>query len=394
MTSCDWLFTCFGRSLDCFCLCMMCLIKYTMNVCRLARYEAGCAKKNQDVLFFKQRGQEIYFRVYEGLLKVDNNLDNYTRTFTSAVLWCIEIPSDESLLSLCLLQGTFSLKEPTGLSKQPIRTRYLGHVTDYQPVRDPYFLIRDATTEVEEGLGPYMFDATVVAECLKQQGTNVERLSDPYHYKIVIGCLLVSVGAMTMRKSGGARLLAANDLSAPTVLSSAAPREGESAFPLPTLSDWPIIKSILREFQINPSFFRADDNTVGALRSFAAKSRAPPLLRIQQTKQTTSLSLTSHYLLRITLSQSLLTACQGINQELTETSKQPIKTRYLGHVTGYQPIRDEYFLIRSVPVSSTEAVNFIPLYKDTPIYFHCQSIGLTCSHTTCENCGQSIALTE
>eukprot|EP00116_Pleurobrachia_bachei_P003680 sb/3463942/ len=36
-------------------------------------------------------------------------------------------------------------------------------------------------------------------------------------------------------------------------------------------------------------------------------------------------------------------------EEPIETSKQPIKTRYLGHVTGYQPIRDEYFLIRSVP---------------------------------------------
>eukprot|EP00116_Pleurobrachia_bachei_P015765 sb/3476027/ len=36
-------------------------------------------------------------------------------------------------------------------------------------------------------------------------------------------------------------------------------------------------------------------------------------------------------------------------QEPTETSKQPIRTRYLGHVTGYQPIRDQYFLIRSVP---------------------------------------------
>ena len=28
--------------------------------------------------------------------------------------------------------------------------------------------------------------------------------------------------------------------------------------------------------------------------------------------------------------------------------KQPIRTRYLGLVTGYQPIRDQYFLIRSV----------------------------------------------
>eukprot|EP00116_Pleurobrachia_bachei_P014327 sb/3474589/ len=33
-------------------------------------------------------------------------------------------------------------------------------------------------------------------------------------------------------------------------------------------------------------------------------------------------------------------------QELTETSKQPIITRYLGHVTSYQPIIDQYFLIR------------------------------------------------
>eukprot|EP00116_Pleurobrachia_bachei_P009468 sb/3469730/ len=29
--------------------------------------------------------------------------------------------------------------------------------------------------------------------------------------------------------------------------------------------------------------------------------------------------------------------------------KQPIRTRYLGHVNGYQPIRNQYFLIRSVP---------------------------------------------
>eukprot|EP00116_Pleurobrachia_bachei_P015588 sb/3475850/ len=40
-------------------------------------------------------------------------------------------------------------------------------------------------------------------------------------------------------------------------------------------------------------------------------------------------------------------------QEPTETSKQPIRTRYLGHVTGCQPIRDQYFLIRSVPASRT-----------------------------------------
>eukprot|EP00116_Pleurobrachia_bachei_P008340 sb/3468602/ len=35
-------------------------------------------------------------------------------------------------------------------------------------------------------------------------------------------------------------------------------------------------------------------------------------------------------------------------EEPTDTSKQPIRTLYSGHVTGYQPIRDQYFLIRSV----------------------------------------------
>eukprot|EP00116_Pleurobrachia_bachei_P008489 sb/3468751/ len=39
----------------------------------------------------------------------------------------------------------------------------------------------------------------------------------------------------------------------------------------------------------------------------------------------------------------------NISLEPTETSKQPIRTRYLGHVTSYQPIRDQYFLIWSVP---------------------------------------------
>eukprot|EP00116_Pleurobrachia_bachei_P017387 sb/3477649/ len=39
-------------------------------------------------------------------------------------------------------------------------------------------------------------------------------------------------------------------------------------------------------------------------------------------------------------------------QEPTETSKQPIRTRYLSHVTSYQPIRDQNFLIRSVPLLS------------------------------------------
>ena len=38
-----------------------------------------------------------------------------------------------------------------------------------------------------------------------------------------------------------------------------------------------------------------------------------------------------------------------ICQQETGFSKQPIRTRYLGHVTGFQPIRDQHLLVRSVP---------------------------------------------
>eukprot|EP00116_Pleurobrachia_bachei_P013641 sb/3473903/ len=37
------------------------------------------------------------------------------------------------------------------------------------------------------------------------------------------------------------------------------------------------------------------------------------------------------------------------NRPTSDTSKHPIRTRYLDHVTVYRPIRDLYFLIRSVP---------------------------------------------
>ena len=38
------------------------------------------------------------------------------------------------------------------------------------------------------------------------------------------------------------------------------------------------------------------------------------------------------------------------DQETIGFSKQPIRTRYLGHVTGYQPIREQYFLVVVYPL--------------------------------------------
>ena len=38
----------------------------------------------------------------------------------------------------------------------------------------------------------------------------------------------------------------------------------------------------------------------------------------------------------------------GERQQPTEPSNQPIRVYYLDHVTGYQPITDQYFLVWSV----------------------------------------------
>eukprot|EP00116_Pleurobrachia_bachei_P012084 sb/3472346/ len=69
-----------------------------------------------------------------------------------------------------------------------------------------------------------------------------------------------------------------------------------------------------------------------------------------------------------------ITACRTViisgawRQEVepTETSKQPIRTRYLGLVTGYQPIRDKYFLIRSVPGNLKPYIYIYPASLNKP----------------------------
>ena len=43
--------------------------------------------------------------------------------------------------------------------------------------------------------------------------------------------------------------------------------------------------------------------------------------------------------------------CISLYIPIHTVCKQPIRARILGHVTGYQPIRDQYFLIRSVSVT-------------------------------------------
>eukprot|EP00116_Pleurobrachia_bachei_P015295 sb/3475557/ len=41
---------------------------------------------------------------------------------------------------------------------------------------------------------------------------------------------------------------------------------------------------------------------------------------------------------------------ERLNHDKTGSSEKPIRTCYFGHVTGYQPIREQYFLIPNQPI--------------------------------------------
>eukprot|EP00116_Pleurobrachia_bachei_P014864 sb/3475126/ len=97
--------------------------------------------------------------------------------------------------SVCTLPNYFlNRHQPTETSKQLIGTRYLGHVTGYQPIRDQYFLISSRTTHHHHQT---TWHATCVAS-LKQRAAHFreDRIPDncargvsnqPNHFRIISG---------------------------------------------------------------------------------------------------------------------------------------------------------------------------------------------------------------
>eukprot|EP00116_Pleurobrachia_bachei_P016425 sb/3476687/ len=60
-----------------------------------------------------------------------------------------------------------------------------------------------------------------------------------------------------------------------------------------------------------------------------------------------------------------------VYQEPTDTSEKTIRTRYLGHVTGYEPIRDQHFLIRSIPGVDREIATWNKLQTVSGLVGNC-----------------------
>eukprot|EP00116_Pleurobrachia_bachei_P006228 sb/3466490/ len=161
-------------------------------------------------------------------------------------------------------------QEPTETSKQPIRTRYLGHVTGNQPIRTQLFLIRSVPI--------YLFTYRHLIRMLFPRRKHTKK------------CKLIDTTSIVSHRQRRER---------------ERERERESA------KSW-YLSSILEA-----SFLSGETNKKVITALACAKVAIPPIV---------------------------------YTQEPTETSKQPIRTRYLGHVTGNQPIRTQLFLIRSVPI--------------------------------------------
>eukprot|EP00116_Pleurobrachia_bachei_P017646 sb/3477908/ len=82
--------------------------------------------------------------------------------------------------------------------------------------------------------------------------------------------------------------------------------------------------------------------------------------------------------------------------EPTDTSKRPIRIRYLGHVTGYQPIRVQYlilirpsltwiirvqiYIVREVPNESDSIISYL-----SPMALACPKIRAASSNLPCSS---------
>eukprot|EP00116_Pleurobrachia_bachei_P002930 sb/3463192/ len=173
-----------------------------------------------------------------------------------------------------------------GTSKQPIRTRYLGHVTGYQPISDQYFLIRSSAAKKLKGkstTSDWMWEDMSPADDdwmnwdndqpdqFPDNDMNTQNHRKKYHDENWCWIGLHKIG---------------NLLNAPgSSLTLAEMKVGTSKQPIRT-------------------------RYLGHVTGYQPISD-------------------QYFLIRSTV------------------FKQPIRTRYLGHVTGYQPISDQYFLIRS-----------------------------------------------
>eukprot|EP00116_Pleurobrachia_bachei_P005480 sb/3465742/ len=245
--------------------------------------------------------------------------------------------------------------ELTDTCKQPIRTRYLGHVTGYQPIRDQY---PARIVSICVGLIPSQLElagkscdnlaANELTDTCKQpirthylgHVTGYQPIRDQYPARIISIC--VGIIPFQLELAGKS----CDNLAANEILLHVLPqglKGGRDWAGNPTSSSTKsrpiflvivgtqdyygttrilhILKSIVftqclrSEYRVNAELMQ-----ISECRANAERMQMNDVHRIVSTERLSS----------------------TVDRELTDTCKQPIRTHYLGHVTGYQPIRDQY----------------------------------------------------
>eukprot|EP00116_Pleurobrachia_bachei_P004131 sb/3464393/ len=240
------------------------------------------------------------------------------------VTTCLESGEwSEAILPVCKKCTSIPLRqEPTDTSKQPIRTRYLGHVTGYQPIRDEFL--------------PGSIPLSISGRCWLLHSHCTSPLRKQYTWWRC-SCLCQ---ATYVDSEANYQPLTSLLISSSVVSNYLGMCHHRATLPIQPAAEDPMIWT----------FYKTDD-------SFSIECNGVMLVSYTfDSCQIGNSNWKGDTIGKIGFSPTHDTASNfyrasiPLRQEPTDTSKQPIRTRYLGHVTGYQPIRDE-FLPGSIPLS-------------------------------------------
>eukprot|EP00116_Pleurobrachia_bachei_P005185 sb/3465447/ len=281
------------------------------------------------------------------------------------------------------------MRVKTEPSKQPIRTSYLGYVSGYQPIRDQYFLIRSVasmkvsvdtiTVAVFEKLGPLLKSlrpasptqpSTITTPFPKRLSNILKKL--PGDREVSVEKLSFSLSDIPQSREPRQRpktpvtptLLNPHSSLPSALLTPLTPIESLPPLlnPLPPTDSYRHALSnplSLHIFIMSMSGLMAKHHKTPQDHATIKQQHARAVFTPLPTRHNNPLIRTGKWskLLHASISSCILGVhvqdFQTTFQEPTEPSKQPIRTSYLVHVTGYQPIRDQYFIIRSIPATFT-----------------------------------------
>eukprot|EP00116_Pleurobrachia_bachei_P007808 sb/3468070/ len=200
-------------------------------------------------------------------------------------------------------------RELTETSKQPLRTRYLGHMTGYQPIRNQYVFPDSVPLEEPEARKFFQQIISGVDYC----HTN----------RVVHSPTLVKIQNEHPVSEINLYLPMLEAIHQPTGIHVAIKFLSKSK-----IDNVEVASKIKREIK-NLKLFRH-----------------PHIIKMYEViTNPTNIFMVMEYVSGGELFDYIVKK----GRELTETSKQPLRTRYLGHMTGYQPIRNQYVFPDSVP---------------------------------------------